>query len=283
MKKNLFYVLALLLTATGIQSCTKEEITTTPKVKVVTALTYSCSELKLVDGLLISQSKQTYNEKGQMISEDNENYDNFYPCSFNIRYYYEGDNIVAKDVYYQGNDYADSTKTIYVYDKKNRCLSEAVTYSGASLPQTTYHQYDQNGWKIKDSISMNNGALFYIERCYNDEFGNDTLIIDRSNGETRIKYDDKHNRVESVSINNGFVSNESWSYEYDSKRRKSSIEYFYVSEQNKVEIGRGCLVEKYYYQSSDLIDSIIYMQAHDKNAELVKNQKTIFSYEYFEN
>jgi hypothetical protein len=284
--KNLIYALTLLITATCLLSCTEEEAIINSKVKVINRSSYSYSDPKIADGLLTSKSKHTYNENKQLISSYYENYTNNNTNIFNVIYLYEGDVMVKRIDITQGKNHPDSITTIFNYDENNRCLSQTEVRSGF----TTYHEYDQNGWLIKDSISYPYNDDYQVALHYKNEFGYDTLITNtdkegRNRNVEHLKYDSKNNIIEAIySFNDDYLLNKTTStYDYDSKGRISSTGSLNIIEQENVELARNYSVTNYFYQANDSIDSIIYLQAPDKNAELVKTEKQIFTYEFFEN
>jgi hypothetical protein len=291
MKKNMNYLLSILLLTTCLLSCTKEQDLVSPKIKTMTITDYtyssgySFSEEQPQMESLSDIYKYTYNESRQLISAEKEVYLNYYTWNSKTSYFYEDDKVVKEIIVENERDITNIYTTVYTYDANGRCSSEAITFSSGQLPSTTYYLYDNKGWLIKDSISIFNRVYNVIERFYKDEFGCDTLVFDRCGYEKHIKYDSKHKQIESVNYDkqNNTVDKFFWTYEYDTKGRMTTNTSFIILEQNNVEISRGYYLSKYYYQSNDSIDSIIYMQAPDKNAELIKTNKSIYSYEYFEN
>jgi hypothetical protein len=259
-------------------------------VKVINRSFYSYTDPKIVDGSLTSKFKQTYNEEGQLISSYSESYMDNNTNYQSGSYLYEGDVMVKRIEYYQDQNRTDTTTTIYTYDENNRRLSETVDNSFSMWTVPTYHEYDQNGWLIKDSISYYYDDNFQVTLHYKNEFGYDTLITDtdkegRNRTVSHLKYDSKYNIIEAIySFNDDYLLSKTTStYDYDSKGRIISTGSFFVTELDNVELNRGYNVAKYYYQLNDSIDSIISLQAPDINAELVKTGKEIYTYEYFEN
>jgi hypothetical protein len=285
MKKNLYYLLTILLLLICFLSCSKEEVPITPKVKSITITSYKYSGEQMQTESLSDIYKYTYNEISQLISTETDVYLDDYTWNFNSSYFYEGDKVVKEIMVDNERDVTLVNTTVYTYDNNGRCSSEAISYSSGQLPSTTYHLYDKNGWLIKDSISYNDGANIYIERFYKDEFGCDTLVFDRNGYEKHTKYDNKHKQIESFRYDriNNSVDKFFWTYEYDTKGRITTNTSFFIFEQDNAEIFRAYYVNNLFYQLNDSIDSIIYMQAPDKNAELIKNKKSIYTYEYFEN
>src|SRR5690606_14356452 len=107
----------------------------------------------------------TYNDKGQLIKEEENSVSEIYQTSKDVRRYeYDTNGNLIKKI-----EEGDSTNEIqtYTYDKKNQLIKEETSrldlYKGKRLEVgTIYYEYDDRGNKIKVRNSLfSDGYAFY--------------------------------------------------------------------------------------------------------------------------